>query len=496
MRQRARTESNAAEIRRRCRTLKGFILEAWKILEPRATFVDNWHIDAICQHLEAVTRGEINRLLINVPPGSSKSIIVSVLWPAWEWGPMGMRSMRYLATSYNDGPVKRDTRKCRDLIRSIWYQTLWPEVELIRAGEMSFANSGTGTREGLPFGSLTSQRGDRLIVDDPHSTKTAESDVERNETTRQFREGALDRLNDLDQSAIVVIMQRLHMDDISGVIIDQMPEQGFIHLNIMMRFEVEKRCTTYLPGANDNEPFWTDPRTKDGELMDPVRFTRKAMAKLEVGKGEYAWAGQYQQRPSPREGGMFPVDKIEIIEADKVPVGGEIVRGWDIAGSIKKTSPYTAGALIKLIESDVYVLDMKRERLKINAAENLIIDTAEEDHQRHGIRCMQSIPQDPGSAGLSQKNQLSGRLGGLNFRFSIENGSKEDRAIPLASQVQAGKVYFVRGAWNSPCIEEMRNFPSSSFKDQVDALSRAYSELIGRKKKRFGIAGPKVGEAA
>lgn len=218
-RERERVAKDAEGIRRRCQTLVGFVREAWPVLEPQARYLHNWHIDAICQHLEAVTDGRINRLLINVPPGSMKSLLVSVLWQAWEWGPRGKRSLRYLATAFNDGPVKRDTRKVRDLILSDWYQSLWPEVRLTRTAEMSFANSDTGTREGVAFGSLTSQRGDRLIIDDPHSTDTAESAVEREATTWRFREGAINRLNDQERSAIVVIMQRLHEDDISGVIL-------------------------------------------------------------------------------------------------------------------------------------------------------------------------------------------------------------------------------------------------------------------------------------
>jgi hypothetical protein len=114
--ERLRLDRNAETIRNRCRSLAGFVREAWHVLEPEARYVPNWHIDAICAHLEAVTEGRISRLLINVPPGSSKSLITSVMWPAWEWGPCGRRSMRYLATAFNEGPVKRDTRKSRDLI--------------------------------------------------------------------------------------------------------------------------------------------------------------------------------------------------------------------------------------------------------------------------------------------------------------------------------------------------------------------------------------------
>src|SRR6185312_7544172 len=146
----------------------------------------------------------------------------------WEWGPKGMRSMRFLSTAFNEDPVKRDTRKCRDLMLCDWYRSLWPQVVLTRTTKVSFANSDTGTREGVAFGSLTSQRGDRLIIDDPHTTETAESAAERQSTTRKFREGAVNRLNDQKRSAIVVIMQRLHDQDVSGVIISL--GMGYVHL--------------------------------------------------------------------------------------------------------------------------------------------------------------------------------------------------------------------------------------------------------------------------
>lgn len=123
-RERDRLARDVEAIRNLCSSLAGFVREAWHVLEPNAKLVWNWHLDAICAHLEAVTDGRINRLLINIPPGSSKSLIVSVLWQAWEWGPKGLRSLRNLATAFNEIPVKRDTPKCRDPILSQWYQAL------------------------------------------------------------------------------------------------------------------------------------------------------------------------------------------------------------------------------------------------------------------------------------------------------------------------------------------------------------------------------------
>src|SRR6185312_5106810 len=285
--ERRRIEKNAEAIRSRCGSLAGFVREAWHVLEPSTRLIWNWHLDALCEHLEAVTDGRITRLLVNVPPGTSKSLIVSVLWQAWEWGPKHLSSTRYLATAFNDGPVKRDTRKCRDLMLSEWYQKLWPHVQMVRTAETSFANSLTGTREGLAFGSLTSQRGDRLIIDDPHSTETAESVAERQSTTRKFREGALNRLNDQERSAIVVIMQRLHEEDISGVILAL--GMGYVHLCLPMEFEPERRCETKIG--------FVDPRMADGDLLDPARFSRETVEQLKHDMTAYAYAGQYQQRP-------------------------------------------------------------------------------------------------------------------------------------------------------------------------------------------------------
>jgi hypothetical protein len=181
--------------RRAQRSFAEFVKIAWHVLEPETPLIWNWHLDAICFHLQALSEGKFlelglpNRLLINVPPGTSKSLLVSVLWQAWEWGPGGRPGLRYLSTSYSDILVNRDTRKARDLVLSDWYQERWP-LYLNRRAETSFANEKTGTRQGVPFGSLTSQRGDRLIIDDPHSTETAESEVERNNTTRDRRDHA------------------------------------------------------------------------------------------------------------------------------------------------------------------------------------------------------------------------------------------------------------------------------------------------------------------
>jgi predicted phage terminase large subunit-like protein len=466
-RQRQDVERNAESIRARCQTLAGFVREAWKVLEPNTSYIHNWHIDAICEHLEAVTDGRINRLLINVPPGSMKSLLVSVFWQAWEWGPKGLRSLRYLATAFNDGPVLRDASKFLNLIESDWYRALWPEVKLTRSALTAMENSDRGDRRAVAFGSLTSQRGDRLVIDDPHSTTTAESDTERFKTTRQFREGAINRLNDQERSAIVVIMQRLHEDDMAGVILKlKMP---FVHLMLPQEFEPERRCVTKIG--------FQDPRTQLGELLDPVRWPRATWEQFKKDSTAYAIAGQYQQRPAPREGGIFKRHWFEIVPA--APAGAQYVRGWDLAASTEQTSPFMAGVLLALKDGVYFIEDVVRDRCGPADMERLIYNTAVYDG--HDVRI--SIPQDPGQAGKTQVLAFAKLLAGFDVRFSPESGDKVERATPVSAQAEVGNIKLVRGDWNTPFLDEVCSFPTGTFKDQTDALSRAFGALLAQKPK-------------
>lgn len=460
--ERERVTRDAGLIRARCRTLAGFVREAWPILEPSTPLRWNWHLDALCEHLEAITRGEINRLLANVPPGSSKSIITSVMWQAWEWGPCGLPSMRYLTTSFNDGPVKRDTRKTRDLIQSPWYQELWPEIVLSRSGETSFANTHTGGREGVPFGSLTSQRGDRLVIDDPHSVDTAESPADRAATTRRFREGAQNRLNDQERSAIVVIMQRLHEQDVSGVI--QSLGMDYVHLMLPMEFEPSRRCVTSIG--------FKDPRTTEGELLDPVRFPRETVEKLKRDIGSYAWAGQYQQRPAPRDGGLFKRAWFPVVDA--IPASAtRKVRAWDI-GATRGAGDFTAGVKVsRSAEGVFYVEIVARDQVGPAELERMILTTASAD----GAGCTIRLPQDPGAAGKAYTATLVRLLAGYPVKVVAPTGDKFTRALPAAAQAEAGNVRLVRGPWNEAFLNELCTFPSGTNDDQVDGFADAISEL-------------------
>lgn len=495
-RERRDVERNADAIRARCQTFIGFVREAWHVLEPNARYVHSWHIDAICDHLEAVTGGRITRLLINVPPGSMKSLLVSVLWQAWEWGPRGMCSMRFLSTAFNDGPVTRDCRKCRDLILSEWYRALWPEVVLTRTAEMSFANSDTGSREGVAFGSLTSQRADRLIIDDPHSVETAESKAERDATTRKFREGALNRLNDQDRSAIVVIMQRLHEEDVSGIILSH--GMDYVHLCLPMEFE-EPRCET--------EIGFVDPRDYDGELLAPERFSPDAVAKLKRDLTQYAYAGQYQQRPSPRGGGILPRAGWEYWDKalaskygrneNQFPDFEYIVASADTAYTEKTERDFSALVVLG-IWHDLYrrpkvmVMMVWQKRLALNDLVNEIIRTC----RKYKV---DRLLIEAKASGISVAQETRRLMGEETWAVQLVNPGAQDKTaraysvqhllgeeIPGAPR-RDGIVYVPcvtndAGAmfprqWAEMLITQCETFPKGAHDDMVDGLVNGLRHL-------------------
>ena len=448
------------------RSLSTFILRAWSVLEPGQPYAHGWHVDAMAEHLQAVTAGQIKRLLINIPPGTMKSMMVSVFWPAWEWGPKDMPHMRVIGASHEEGLATRDTLRMRRLIQSDWFQTLWP---ISPTGDQNqktfFENERTGWRQSCPVTSMTGRRGDRVIWDDPHSVEDAHSPVKLETANRIFRETLPTRLNNPASSAIIIVMQRLSTKDISGEIIAG--EYGYDHLCLPMEYEGPRAATSI---------GFTDPRTTPGELLFPARFPAEVVARDKKIMGDYAVAGQFQQRPAPPTGGEFKPDLIAVIDA--LPVGVvRWCRGWDL-GATEGAGDYTAGAKVGVLPDGRYVLaDVVREQFGSHKRDALIKATAERDGRG---RCKQSLPQDPGQAGKSQIASFAQLLAGHQMHSSPETGDKVVRARPLASQVNAGNVVMLRAAWNRELIEELRLFPFGNYDDQVDAASRGFAQLLSR----------------
>lgn len=444
------------------RSLANFAKEAWHVLEPATPLKWGWALDAMCEHLEAVTNGEILALLMNVPPGTMKSLMVGVIWPAWEWGPRNLQNMRYLGTSHKQDLAVRDNLKCRRLIQSRWYQDRWPvTLTSDQNAKTKFENDKTGFREAMAFTSMTGSRGDRVLLDDPLSVDDANSEAALRSAEITFTEALPTRLNN-EQSAKIVIMQRLNERDTSGIILAR--NLDYVHLCLPMEFEADRRCHTAIG--------FTDPRKDDGELLFPERFSQKQVDDLKATMGSYAVAGQLQQRPAPREGGLFKRAWFNVVKA--IPAGTQFVRGWDLAASTGQTSAYTAGVKIGRYPNGRFVIaHMARDRLSAGGVRTLIKNTAAQD----GIETKISIPQDPGQAGKAQAQDIIRDLAGFNAHASPESGDKVTRADPLAAQAEAGNVDILFGDWNEVFLDEAGNFPNGSYLDQIDAASRAFNEI-------------------
>jgi predicted phage terminase large subunit-like protein len=313
-------------------SLASFVQQAWHIIEPGQPYIHGWHIDFICAHLEAITDGVTfdedgtfyNRLLVNVPPGTMKSLLIGVFWPAWEWGPRNLPHMRYVCASHSQDLAIRDSLRMRRLVKSEWYQGLWGDRVVLTSDQdakAKFETTATGFRQACAFEGITGYRGDRVIIDDPHSVDDANSDAKRETATNLFKEAVTSRLNNPDRSAIVVVMQRLHERDVSGVILES--DMGYDHIMLPMRYDPLRAAPTMLG--------YEDPRTERDELLFPQRFPQNVVDRDEAAMGPYATAGQYAQSPEPRGGGIIKDSWWQVWERSEYPDIEYVVASLDTA---------------------------------------------------------------------------------------------------------------------------------------------------------------------
>lgn len=447
--------------REAARSLRAFVRQAWHVPEPSTRLIWGWHLDAICEHLEAVTRGEIPSLLINIPPGAMKSLLVSVFWPAWVW--IRSPETRWLYSSYAQSLSLRDSVRCRRLIQSAWYQTRWGGRFQLTGDQNRverFDNTAMGYRIATSVGgAATGERGDYVVVDDPHSVLEAESDRVRTSTVQWWDETMSTRVNDFQHPRRVIVMQRVHAEDLSGHVLEQ---GGYEHLCIPMEYEGAKYRTSI---------GWQDPRETEGETLSAERFPPTVVADLKRKLGPYAAAGQLQQRPAPRKGGMIAVENIEIVDA--LPVTGRYGRYWDKAGT-EGGGDYSAG--VKLLEAPdgtIYIADVLRGQWSTDTRNKTMVQTATLDGRTTAI----GVEREPGSGGKESAEITVKLLRGYNVRIDLVTGDKATRAKPFAAQVEAGNVKMLRAPWNADFIAEARDFPNGKHDDQIDGASGCYNML-------------------
>lgn len=460
------------------RSLSAFIRQAWSIVEPAAPFRDNWHIDAIAEHLEAISRGELQNLLINVPPGCMKSYLVSVFWPAWEW--TQRPHLRYLCASFDQGLSNRDAKRVRDLVTSPWYQARWPDVRLEpdQNQKQRYNTTAGGWRIATTVrGSGLGEHPHRKIVDDPHNTKEVTSDVER-QTALDFFDQTLSTRGAALGAATVVIMQRLHERDLSGHILDGPVK--FEHLCLPMRFEPARRAST--------STGWSDPRQAAGELLWPAQFPDPMVTILEQKLGSYGAAGQLQQRPAPAEGGIIKRHWWKYYAPDTRLSFDRLVISWDTALKGKQLSDFSVGQVWGAKGANRYLLRSARGRWEFVELRQQVRDLYRWTRETHPETQVTVLIENT-AAGPDVIASLRHEIPGV---VAIKpKGDKVQRTYAVTPAIEAGNVFLpgAASADQTSCdpnltpafvqdfLVECAAFPNADRDDQVDACTQALLRL-------------------
>lgn len=352
-------EAQALEYAYASKDLGLFVQAAWDVLEPQIELKWNWHHDLICEYLQAAQLGQIKRLIINVAPRSTKSLMASVAFPAWVW--QLAPATRFLFGSYADTLATKHSVLRRNLIESDWYRKGYGNTFKLSSDvntKSEFANDKTGQMKAAGIkGAVTGEGGDYVIIDDPHNPKGAESELEREDAIQNFDLAWSTRLNDKKTGRIIVIMQRLHDADLTGHLLEK--ELGYVHLKIPSIAEERERIV-----------FPITQRVVEREAGDLMHPERDGPAELDQAKkdlGPYGFSGQHQQSPTPKSGGLF-TDKM----FDFVDLPTEFDYSFvmaDTAYNDRKENDFTVFTAFGMKGGELYIRDVYRKQIKSSEVE-------------------------------------------------------------------------------------------------------------------------------
>lgn len=452
-------------------------------------FKPNWHIPFLCEQLEEIATRVGNHeakdmdVIINIPPGTTKTIICSIMFPVWCW--TRWYWIRFITGSYSSDLSIESAEKSRDIINSDKFKLLYPDItfkedkeaksnyriaKLVRdyRGKVNRVIYGGGRFSTSTGGTITGFHGHINIWDDPLNPKQAVSEALLKTANDWISQSASTRKADKDVTVTLMVMQRLHQNDPTGFLLAK-KDKLIRHI-----------C---LPGEINNFRNKVNPpeliaRYSPDGLLDPVRLSQKALNELRADLGQYGYAGQVGQHPVPPGGGMFKVDNFQIIDA--LPSDAHFVRMlryWDKAAT-ENAGKRTAGVkMVRLTNGRYIILDVRKGQWESEKRERILRQTTEAD----GRTCEVAIEQEPGSGGKESAEATVRNLAGFVVHKDLPHGDKVYRADPYSVQVNEGNVMLLRGAWNEDFIEEHRNFPFGTFKDQVDSAAAGFNLLAAKK---------------
>lgn len=457
-----------------CRKKLGvFTQRAFHTVDPGAQYLHNWHIDCISEYLEACTKGDIKRLIINIPPRYMKSISVTVAWPAWLLG--NDPSRRILASSYSAQLSTKHSLDSRHLMQSSWYKECFPDVAFASDENQKtrFQTTQQGHRIATSVGgSSTGEGGDFLIVDDPHNPLQAASDVQRLNALTWFDQTFTTRLNDKKNGVIVIVMQRLHQEDLTGHLLKK---TGWDHLCIPAEAESNR---TISIGNFKKE-------IKEGEILHAEREGEKELTQLKEDLGSYGYAGQYMQRPAPAGGNIFKEGDFKWYSNPRKYK--RIIASWDTAFKANQINDPSVCTVWGEHEGGFDLLDVSRQRLEYPALKKKAKTLAEHwtsVDMYAGHRLFTILIEDKGS-GQSLIQDLRNETNYSIVPIQPE-GDKIIRASTCSPMVESGKVFLKTGAsWVQDYVDEMIIFPNVPHDDQVDSTSQFLNWVSSSSKAKF-----------
>ena len=433
-----------------------FLHKAFGTLCEGATFKPNWHLDAIAHALEPAQHGLGARLIVNVPPRSLKSISISVAWVAWRLG--HDPTLRFLCVSYSAELSNKHARDCRTLMQTEWYRKLFPKTVLGRVAEHDFDTTARGGRMSTSVGgTLTGRGGDIIIIDDPIKPDEAATEAARRNVNDWYATSLASRLDDKAKGSIVLVMQRVHEDDLTGHLLEG---GGWAHLNLPAIAEIDEDIALGRDRIH---------RRQTGDLLHPARESRQILDGLKATMGSSVFSAQYQQAPVPAGGNLVEREWLQYVPRPPAAMPRDlIVQSWDCASKDGTLNDYSVCITALIRGRSIFVLDVFRQKLKfpdlVKAAERLA-----EHHRAHTI-----LIEDAASG--TQLIQTLRHANHSNIPSPIARKPEGDKISRLAGathRIEAGNLILPEDAsWLADFERELLAFPSGRHDDQVDALAQ------------------------
>lgn len=465
------------------RSLMGFTKHAWDIIEPGVEFRDNWHLHAIAEHLEAVLKGQINNIVIAIPPGCMKSILVSVMFPAYVWTKDA--SKRFLGASYGSDLAIRDAQNCHHIITSEWFNRHWGDKVAVQPGEdqkLKYALTGGGWRIATSVGGrATGEHPDFKIVDDPHNAKQAESDAER-KTALNWFDRTLSTRGKSRGAKTIVVAQRFHEEDLSGHILAK--NMGYDYLCIPMEFDGGQRRTSI---------GWSDPRKKKDELLWPELFPKQSVEDLKIALGSYGAAGQLQQNPTPEAGGILKTECFRKWPAtQRLPQFEFVLQSYDGAFTEDTSGDPSActvyGVFTHGKQRHVMLIDAWDEHLGYPDLRKRVIKDWPAEYGGGGVGAGQ-----PTRAVRASRILIEAKASGQSLLQDLRKGNipvvsynpgradKVSRAHLSSPFLEAGLIWIPEStkqpntfvSWAEDFVNQLKRFPVDRHDDYVDTFTQA-----------------------